>query len=76
MYKRTSHPSNIRTWTPIGLLSIHLNRSSFFFFFLEHRRRLIIWLIFRQVERRFHGLESNRQPLRPVWVPLHYHPVI
>ena len=26
IYKRTSHPSNIRTWTPRGFLPIHLDR--------------------------------------------------
>ena len=42
-------------------------------FFLEHNRGLSTWLVFHQVERRFHGWESNLQPLRSVWVPLHYH---
>ena len=44
----------------------------FFFSFLrqkadkptpKHRRRLTTWQVFRQVERRFHSRDSNRQPL-------------
>ena len=34
------------------------------------------WLGFHQVERQFHGRELNCKPLRAVWVPLHYHPVV
>jgi hypothetical protein len=29
-----------------------------------------------QVERQFHDRELKRQPLRLVWVPLHYHLVV
>ena len=29
----------------------------------KHRRQLTTWQVFRQVERRFHGWDSNRQPL-------------
>ena len=29
----------------------------------KHRRRLTTWQVFRQVERRFHSRDSNRQPL-------------
>ena len=44
----------------------------FFIFFMKqkadrlvpkHMRHLTIWQVFRQVERRFHSRESNRQPL-------------
>ena len=31
---------------------------------------------FLQVERQFHGRESNRQPLHSVWVPCHYRLVV
>jgi hypothetical protein len=40
---------------------------------MEHKMQLTTWLVFRLVERRFHGRESNRQPLHSVWVPFHYH---
>ena len=39
-------------------------------------RRLNTLLVFHQVEKHFHGWESNRQPLWSVWVPLHYHSVV
>ena len=29
----------------------------------KHRRQLTTWQVFRQVERRFHSQDSNRQPL-------------
>ena len=45
-------------------------------FILEYMRCLTTWLVFHQVERRFHGQVSNHQPLRSVWVSLHYHPVV
>ena len=31
---------------------------------------------FHQIEKRFHGRESNRQALHLVWVPFHYHLVV
>ena len=31
---------------------------------------------YRQVNRRFHSSESNRQPPHSVWIPLHYCPVV
>ena len=39
-------------------------------------RCVIIWLVFCQVERQFDSRELNRQPLRLVGLPLHYHPVV
>lgn len=45
--------------------------------FLEHRRCLITWLVsLSSRERRFHGRESNCQPLCLVWVPFHNNPVV
>ena len=44
---------------------------------LEHRRCFLTTsLVFGQAERRFHGQVLNCQPLRLVWVRLHYHPVV
>ena len=45
--------------------------NTFLFFFetegrqanAKHRRQLTTWQIFRQVERRIHNQDSNRQPL-------------
>lgn len=40
------------------------------------KKKTLILLILLQVERQSHGRESNRQPLRVVWVSLHYHLVV
>ena len=46
------------------------------FFFETHDALLITWLVFYQVKRQFYGWESNHQPLRSIWVSLHYHHVV
>ena len=54
----------------------HLGLPTFCFVFRKHERCLTTWLVFCQVERRFHGQESNRQPLHSGWVPSHYYLVV
>ena len=60
------------TWNLCEMVS--LNFPSFFSFFFKeeggdiYNRCLTTWLVFYLVERRFHGRESNPQPLRSIWV--------
>ena len=63
-------------WLPCGLLP-YTFVFFFAFSFLEHKRRLTTSLVPSMREtRRFHNQDSNRQPLRSVWVPLYYHPIV
>jgi hypothetical protein len=58
------------------MFTVDAYRSFFFLLFETPEVLFDHQASFRQVERRFHGRESNRQPLCSVWVPLHYRLIV